>query len=185
MKNKQLDLFGFEKHESISNIDDFSTDETVFNKGTKKGMRLLERLIKNFGCGRSVLADNDNFIIAGNKIFETAKKVGVKKVIVVETTGDELVIVKRTDIQHGSTKQKEFAITDNISSEQNLNYDTNLIISQMNNDYSFDPRKWEGHSCIVKELTLEEYLKDNVVLSDKSAKGKQNDENVFTQLSLF
>ncbi len=47
------------------------------------------------GLGRSILVSADNEIIAGNGVTETAVERGIENTIVVETTGNELVVVKR------------------------------------------------------------------------------------------
>ena len=58
----------------------------------------MERSLNELGAGRSILIDKNDNIIAGNKTQEAAIKAGITKVRVVETTGDELVAVKRTDV---------------------------------------------------------------------------------------
>lgn len=182
-----MDDLEFSANNYSASIDDFTTPTGCdYNKGTRNGNRIITRSIKELGCCRSVVADSENNIIVGSKVFNAAINAGIKKVVVVETSGDKLVVVKRTDILPGTVKQKEITLVDNISSEQNLDWDADTIISDMNNDFSFDPRRWGGHSCIIKELSLEEYLKDNVIVSDKKdSRKKSNFEGDFIQLSLF
>ena len=158
-----------------------------FNKGTNIGLEILRKSIKYLGVGRSILVDKNNVIISGNKVYETCVKSGINKVVVVETTGDTLVVVKRTDIDIDTKIGMELQLVDNLSTEQNLNWDTNRIIDYMNDNYSFDPRRWGGYNCIVKELTLEEYLKENTPIARKPNKTENNklNDGEFKQLTLF
>ena len=83
----------------MSNIKDLRFDDKNFNKHTEYGMSLLEKSLRENGAGRSILIDKDNNIIAGNGIIEAAGQAGFEKVKIVETTGDEIIAVKRTDLK--------------------------------------------------------------------------------------
>lgn len=61
-------------------------------------MSLLEKSLQEFGAGRSILIDKNNNIIAGNGIVEAAGQIGLEDVEIVETTGEKIIAVKRTDI---------------------------------------------------------------------------------------
>lgn len=153
-----------------------------FNRGTKRGRQLIHNSIAQLGCGRSVLADKNGVIIAGNDVYETAVALG-KKVLPVETDGDTLVVVKRTDVEAESKKGYELAFVDNLAQEKNLDWDADLLIDTMNECLAFDARWWGGHSALVKELDLATLLKDSVQLVEKKKKEDVMDSNV--QLSLF
>lgn len=86
-------------HTEVVDIDDLIQDDHNFNKGTEEGARLIERSFKDYGAGRSVLIDKHGKIIAGNKSQKAAIAAGIKRVRVIETTGDELIAVKRTDVE--------------------------------------------------------------------------------------
>lgn len=61
-----------------------------------RGRSLLGQSLRDYGAERSILADRQGRIIAGNKTLEaTALAMPIR---VVETTGDELVVVHRTDL---------------------------------------------------------------------------------------
>ena len=154
-----------------------------FNKGTKFGSQLIERSIRELGCGRSVLADMNGTIISGNDVYETAVRLN-KKIVTIETDGDVLVVVKRMDVEANSRKGYELAFVDNLSQEKNLNWDADMIIDTMQDCMSFDARQWGGHSALVKELELEDLLKDGVSLVEKREK-KEDVLQDNTQLSLF
>lgn len=113
--------------EKVINIEDLTQDEHNFNKGTEGGAELMERSLKELGAGRSILLDKNDVIIAGNKTQEAAIKAGIKKVRIIETTGDEIVAVKRTDVDINDAKGRELALVDNLSSQVNLSWDESEI----------------------------------------------------------
>lgn len=108
-------------------IDDLHLDEKNFNRHTKAGMELLQKSILENKFGRSILVDKDGNIIAGNATVETARKLGKTKTKVVETTGDELVVVKRTDLDIDSKEARELAVYDNTTSANNLSWDAETL----------------------------------------------------------
>jgi hypothetical protein len=66
--------------------------------------------------------------IAGNKTLEAARGLGVTKTIVVPTTGQELVVVQRTDLDLASdATARELAVADNRASELGLEWHTDLF----------------------------------------------------------
>lgn len=111
----------------MSKISDLKFDDKNFNKHTQAGMGLLEKSLKEFGAGRSILIDKDNNIIAGNGIIEAAGQAGFEKVKIVETTGDEIVAVKRTDVSLNSDMGREMALADNATAAADLEWDKDTI----------------------------------------------------------
>lgn len=111
----------------MSDIKDLKFDNKNFNKHTEFGMGLLEKSLNKFGAGRSILVDKDNNIIAGNGIVEAAANAGLTKTRVVETTGDELVVVKRTDVALNSEQGREMALADNATAQADLEWDEDTI----------------------------------------------------------
>lgn len=106
----------------LIDIEELRQDNLNFNKGTYEGEVLIKKSLERFKAGRSVLIDNDNNIIAGNKTVQAAATIGMK-VRVIETTGDELVAVKRTDIDIDSKEGRELALADNRTAQINLAWD--------------------------------------------------------------
>ena len=109
--------------DKIIDIEELAQDQHNFNKGNDQGRALMERSLTELGAGRSILIDRNGNIIAGNKTQEAAIKAGIKKVRVIETTGDELVAVKRTDVDIDSAKGRELAFVDNLATQVNLTWD--------------------------------------------------------------
>ena len=109
-------------------IKDIINDDSNFNKGTDEGNRLLNQSINEHGFGRSILIDKNNRIISGNKSFDVAKEI-IQKIRVIESTGNQLIAVKRIDIDLDSKEGREMALADNSVSLTNLNWDKDMISS--------------------------------------------------------
>ena len=123
------------------NIEELVQDQHNFNKGTDEGARLMEKSFTELGAGRSILIDKDGNIIAGNKSQKAAMAAGIKKVRVIETTGDELVAVKRTDIDINTKKGRELALADNATTKVNLVVDHVELEKDMF-EVDLDPNEW-------------------------------------------
>lgn len=124
-----------------TNVEVLIPDNKNFNKHTEYGMHILEESIRKFGLGRSILIDKNNRIIAGNGVVETASQIDLDKVLVVETMGNTLVAVKRTDIDLDSAKGRELALADNATSKANISWDNEMIM-QCASQFDFDPEDW-------------------------------------------
>jgi len=120
---------------------------------------MLKNSLKKYGAGRSVLLDKNNTVIAGNKTVSEAIRQGHQKVIVVDTTGNELVAVRRTDLDLSTDKAaKALALNDNRVGEVDLSWDAE-VLSQTDADLTelFEPieldnilNEGKGHKRIDK-----------------------------------
>ena len=108
-------------------IEDLIPDDLNFNKGTQFGQSMIEKSLRTFGAGRSILLDKNNKIIAGNKTTEGFASAGMEDVIIIETTGNELVAVKRNDIDLDTKEGRELALADNATAAANLDWDEEAI----------------------------------------------------------
>lgn len=124
-----------------TNIDQLIPDDKNFNKGTEYGQHLIESSLRKFGAGRSILLDKNNRIIAGNKTVENAVNVGMENVIIVETDGNQIVAVKRKDIDLDSAKGRELALADNATGKANLAWDEENI-TEVCEQYNIDVEDW-------------------------------------------
>ena len=109
--------------DKVIDIEELAQDTQNFNKGNEQGQELMERSFKELGAGRSILLDKNGNIIAGNKSQKAAIAAGIKKVRVIETTGDELVAVKRTDVDIDSAEGRKLTYLDNLTTQVNLTWD--------------------------------------------------------------
>ena len=114
----------------MTTISDLRFDDKNFNRHTSYGMSLIEKSLRENGAGRSILLDKDNNIIAGNGVIESAGQIGLEKIKIVETTGDEIVAVKRTDISLNSKKGREMALADNATAKADIEWDEENLKSE-------------------------------------------------------
>jgi len=74
--------------------------------------RAVEASLKELGAGRSIVVDADGVVIGGNAVYEQAKKLKIP-IREVETSGDELVVVRRVDLKTDDPRRKALALADN------------------------------------------------------------------------
>lgn len=139
----------------MAKIDELKFDDKNFNKHTEYGMSLLEKSLRENGAGRSILIDKDNNIIAGNGIVEAAGSVGLENVKIIETTGDEIVAVKRTDLELDSKEGREMALADNATANADLSWDEDTIKEQTEK-WDFDTSDWGMNFNFDKDIEVEE-----------------------------
>ncbi len=121
--------------------DEIKFDPRNYRIHGDKNKKLIKKSLQRNGAGRSIVVDNQGYIIAGNGVYGEAKGLGLKERII-ETTGDELIVVKRTDIDYGTDKRKSLALDDNITSDTS-SFDME-IVSQ-----DFDNVELEDHGITV------------------------------------
>ena len=136
-------------------IENLVPDDLNANKGTEYGQHLIENSLRKFGAGRSILIDRNNRIIAGNKTIENAANIGLDNVIVVETDGNQIVAVKRKDIDLDSAKGRELALADNATGKANLAWDESLI-EEVSQQWGFEPQEWGVDVSVQEEPEQEE-----------------------------
>lgn len=138
-----------------TNIESLVPDNKNFNKGTEYGDRLMDESLRKFGLARSIVIDKNNRIIAGNKTAEKAADIGFADVLVVEVDGNQLVAVKRKDIDLDSAKGRELALADNATSKANLAWDESMI-EEVSQQWDFEPQEWGVDVSIQEEPEQEE-----------------------------
>ena len=146
--------------EQVVNIETLVQDDHNFNKGTEAGRELMEKSFKELGAGRSVLIDKDGRIIAGNKSQKAAIAAGIKKVRIIETTGDELVAVKRTDISLDSKEGRELALADNLTTQVNLAWDE-VELAEVAASQGIDLDEWGLAQQLKEPVEEAEAQEDN------------------------
>lgn len=150
------------KKETID-IKELVQDDHNFNRGTERGQELIVKSFKEFGAGRSVLVDKNNRLIGGNKAQLGAIKAGITKARIVETTGDELVVVKRTDIDLDTEKGRQMAMADNATQQANLEWNEDEI-NAAREQWGVTPEDWdvkaEQDGGIPLELEGEDLVPD-------------------------
>src|SRR5689334_3519334 len=111
----------------VMGMNDLTPDPRNANRGTDRGRELLKTSLRKYGAGRSILADKNGVVLAGNKTLARAKELGFK-VRIVETDGKELVVVQRLDLDLEHDKAaRELAIADNRVAELDLDWDAPVL----------------------------------------------------------
>lgn len=110
----------------ITRIEDLTPDPCNVNKGTERGLGMLERSLQKYGAGRSILTDKHGIVLAGNKTLDRAAELGLK-IQVVKTRGDRLVVVQREDLEASDPRARELALADNRVAEVDLEWDAEAL----------------------------------------------------------
>ena len=110
----------------ITHLEDLTPDPRNANRGTQRGATLLETSLRKYGAGRSILADRDGVVIAGNKTLEQAAALGLD-IQTVHSDGTKLVVVVRDDLTMNDTAAKELGIADNRVSEVSLEWEPAVL----------------------------------------------------------
>lgn len=141
----------------MSSISELKFDDKNFNKHTEFGMSLLEKSLRENGAGRSILIDKDNNIIAGNGIVEAAGSIGLDKIKIIETNGDEIIAVKRTDIALDSQQGRQMALADNATNAVDLAWD----FSNLNEEFTIDElEQWGVETKDFQNLNLDDLFQE-------------------------
>lgn len=113
---------------SHKKLTDLTPDRRNANLGTERGGEMIRASLADYGAGRSLVADKHLRVIGGNKTLEQAGALGMDDIIVVQTTGDKLVVVQRMDLDlENDAKAKELAIADNRAGQVSLNWDPKVL----------------------------------------------------------
>lgn len=134
-------------------LKDLKQDSRNYRKHNDRNITLIRKSVDEAGLGRSIVIDKNNEIIAGNGLVSAISKDTPIKVI--ETTGDELVVVKRTDLDTNDDKRKKLAVMDNSASDSS-EFDLVLLSedfdSQQLEDMGVDVNSIEDSEIGMPEL---------------------------------
>lgn len=119
---------------TIVDLTEFKPDPANPNKGNSRGREVLDSSVKDLGAGRSLVADKDGVIVAGNKTREAMLKQGLTKAVVVHVDGDTPVVVQRGDMDMADPtgKARRYAFMDNRAGELSLTWDDQQVINAVN-----------------------------------------------------
>ena len=97
------------------------------NKGTVRGLAMLDDSLAEDGAGRGILLDRNGNVIAGNKTLERAIDRGFEDILVVPTDGKQLVATQRVDVDIDSPQGRRMAIRDNRVGQVDLDWNADEL----------------------------------------------------------
>ena len=122
----------------VKKIDELLPDPNNINRHTQRGHGLVENSIRRRGVGRGILAAGKNtekpVIMAGNLTHEKARDAGIEEVVFVHTTGNQLVVNVRDDLDPTSPEAIALGIEDNESGKLSYNPDIDLLAAMSAGD---------------------------------------------------
>ena len=100
---------------SLASIKSLKPDHKNARRRTDRSSQLIQESLQRYGAARSIVIDEENRILAGNGTVDGAKAAGIENVRIIETDGDEIIAIKRTNL---SEEQKiGLALADNRTSD--------------------------------------------------------------------
>lgn len=137
-------------------ITELQPDPNNLNQHTQRGHTIVENSMRRRGIGRGILAAGkgvDNpVVLAGNLTLEKAVDAGFENVILVHTTGKDLVVNVRDDIAPNSAEAIALAIEDNESSKQSYNPDVEVLAALA-----------QGENAVLAALRNEDKILNSVI----------------------
>lgn len=134
---------------NIKALADLQPDPKNANRGTERGVGMLEQSLRTYGAGRSILCDRNGVVIAGNKTLERAADIGMD-VEVVQSDGTRLVVVQRTDLDLAEGgAARELAYADNRASEIGLDWDPAILAADLAAGIDLDKFWLPGEMALV------------------------------------
>lgn len=158
---------------------DLIQDGHNYRKHSEGNIEHIQKSIKEAGLGRSVVIDADGVLIAGNGVQRAVAPDTPARII--ETDGNELIVVKRIDLHEGDERRKKLAMADNATADDvewdvenladdwdldELRDDWNVNIPNFDGDFNSDDffsegQTNEGNACYNITLLIPfEHKKD-------------------------
>lgn len=136
-------------------------DPNNYRIHSKENKELIKKSLTECGAGRSVLVDKEGKLIAGNGVFEQAKALKIPTKIV-QTDGNTLVVVQRTDLATADKKRQHLAVFDNSASDLSV-FDNEKI----RKDFSIEEIKELGVQEVEISAESPTITEDEVPDADK------------------
>ena len=162
---------------TTAKISDLLPDQQNANQGTERGLFMLDKSLRQYGAGRSILVDKHGRIIAGNKTAERAADIGIDDVIVVRTDGRKLVAVQRTDLDlEQDVAARELAYADNRVGQVDLEWDAAQLLADLEAGVNLD-QFWRADEIdlLQQEAAMQQALVDDLTGRTLSPERKLGD----------
>jgi site-specific DNA-methyltransferase (adenine-specific) len=112
-------------------LDQVTPDPHNSNRGTDRGREALRHSLESRGFGRPLLLDKNRKVIAGNKTLAEAQALGYEELLVIESTGKQLIAHLRSDLDLDEPDAQVLGNDDNRIAELDLDWDPEVIAAQL------------------------------------------------------
>lgn len=136
---------------------DLRLDPANANKGTVRGLGMVERSLQQYGAGRSILATRDGVVIAGNKTLSRAIELGIP-VREIESDGRTLYVIRRTDLTYDDPRARELAIADNRAAELDLAWSPEVLAALADDGVDLSQFWFEDELSALLESAADDIL---------------------------
>jgi hypothetical protein len=146
--------------------DKVKLDKNNYRKHSDVNKKVIKKSLQELGAGRSIVIDNENYVVAGNGVFEQAEKLNIP-IKIVESDGSQLFVIKRTDLKKDSDKRKKLALADNQASDLS-EFDFDLIFDDFDTpfleelEFDIEPT---GKEELKKVEDDRPFIKSHILLS--------------------
>lgn len=158
-------------------LTDYTPDPENPNAHTERGMSLIAKSLETVGLGRSIVTDKHGNILAGNGVTEVAVEKGFEDAIEVETDGNTLVVVKRTDLDltdDPEHRARLYTYLDNQSAKASIQFVAEKLIAHMQAGVPvnevFTPEEMEQ---IIQQAAVQQAAPDAGAQVDRAAELQQ------------
>lgn len=156
--------------QNFSENDIIKYDKNNYRIHSTENKQLIRKSLTDCGAGRSILLDNENEIIAGNGVYEQAKKLGIP-VKIIESNGDELIAIKRTDLKTEDQKRKVLAVMDNTTSDS-----SEFDVEKLENDFGVGELSDFGIQGIGDVMAGDDYIPEDDNKAKNTGTSTNDDE---------
>jgi hypothetical protein len=147
-------------------LEDYRPDPHNANQSSPRGQQAIEQSFAQNGAGRSLLADADGTLIAGNQALKGARAAGIDEVIEVETDGRAVVVVKRTDLRlddEADDRARKLAYADNRAGELSLTWNAEQVAQDIENGVDLsDLFRADELDDLLADLEVAQLVNDKV-----------------------
>lgn len=166
---------------SIKTVKDLIKDDHNANKGTARGLKMVEASLQEDGFGRPVLVDKNGKLIAGNKTIESvAQTFGVDtEVVLVKTTGNKVIVHQRDDLDLDDLKgsARRLAYRDNLSGHFSFELSPEVTLADFEAGFDFS-----GIGLEVGDLAE---LLPNIDFGPPDVEFKEYDEDIADEVEML
>jgi DNA modification methylase len=150
----------------VSHIGQLKSDPKNARKHNPRNIGMIVDSLHEVGAARSIVIDENNFILAGNGTVDAAGEAGIERVRVVEADGQEIIAVRR----RGLTKlqKRRLGLFDNRTAEL-ADWDAEALLQATKEGFSLDGIFTEQETAELLKGILSPSVEDPGAQIDRAA----------------